>query len=408
MINEILETLERNEFEDYDSLKEWTVSKIKELGEVFSFKTLIEKISNAETDEQAVEIIQNAIKMYCDYGYPKTLIEKLKEIASLGKKSEIVSELNKLIEGLEGYGYPSYGYPYGIMKAGETTNLVDIEIFRIGDYKEKGKFTIEDLETIVKNFYDLKDKIKVPLKLGHGNNFYFEPPAIGWVSDLRIDKERGVLLADFSFVPKIIADVIKNKGYRNVSCEIYVEEVEGKKPPILRAVALLGATIPEVKGLSDLKVLYNNEEKKINIVNIEQEDKPDTQNPEVEKLKQELAELKIEKFLEECSEKILPKDKELVKTILLNLEKEDRIVKFQETETSLSYLFKKFLINLPKLSYYQEFIKQNEIIETEDDDLVEIEKIRKERNISFGEAYDIYISKKNIFNQNKEVEDDKR
>lgn len=407
MIEKILETLEKNEFEDYDSLRDWVILKFRELNQILSFKNLVNKISEAETDEVAQNILQEAVSTYCNLGYPKSLIERLKEIATLKTKSEIVDALGKLIEGLEGYGYPTYGYPYGYpMVAKETTNLVDIEIFRVGDYGEKGKYTIEDLENIVKNFYDLKDKIKVPLKLGHFSNLYFEPPAVGWVSDLRIDKEKGLLLADFAYVPKVIAELIKNKAYRNVSCELYMDEIEGKKPPVLRAVALLGATIPEVKGLDDLKVLYNNEEKRINIVGeiIQPEEaKSKPENEEIERLKQELLELKVEKFLEENEKKFLPKDRELVKTILVQLEKDNRVIKFGEEETRISELFKKFLINLPKLAYYEEFVKQDQEIDTE---LAEINQIMEKEKLSFSEAYEKYIKSKNLFNLNKEDKND--
>lgn len=143
----------------------------------------------------------------------------------------------------------------------ETYNIPGVEIFAAGTYHGMA-WPRADLEQIHKNFGALGDKIKVPLKLGHTNRVIEDseddsPPAVGWVSALRIDGDK--LVADFSDVPKVVRDLINKRAYRRVSPEIYVNYVDGQGAifgKTLKAVSLLGAAMPEIKTLQDITLLY--------------------------------------------------------------------------------------------------------------------------------------------------------
>lgn len=139
---------------------------------------------------------------------------------------------------------------------GEKTNTTTLtrEVFEVGEYhKNKDSEYHADektLERIVQNFRDLKDRIKVPLKLTHDHT----GAAFGWVSDLR--KKGKKLIADFKYVPQKIHDLIeKTKNFPRVSIELH-KYFEGKED-VMTAVSFLGEELPEVDTLNDLLDLYH-------------------------------------------------------------------------------------------------------------------------------------------------------
>lgn len=97
-----------------------------------------------------------------------------------------------------------------------------------------------------------------PNKLGHDDDQAFALasglPAIGWFENFRV--KGGSLLADLKNAPAIIMEAMKKKLYRKLSPEIYFDLPHPQTGNIIgkaiRAVALLGADIPEIKGLKDL------------------------------------------------------------------------------------------------------------------------------------------------------------
>jgi hypothetical protein len=130
-------------------------------------------------------------------------------------------------------------------------NKFDIEIFSAGTWNGD-TFSPRDLEDMARNFDELKDKIKPPIKLGHRQ--LEGQPALGWVEGLRVLGEK--LIASVVDVPPIITEAIKRKLYRRVSPEIYFgyKDTTTKKRYnlVVSAVSLLGADIPAVKTLEDL------------------------------------------------------------------------------------------------------------------------------------------------------------
>ena len=67
------------------------------------------------------------------------------------------------------------------------------------------------------------------------------------------------LVADFVDIPREIYQLIQNKAYRKVSCEIYndIQIGEKKHRKFLGAVALLGSEMPAVRSLKDILSQYS-------------------------------------------------------------------------------------------------------------------------------------------------------
>ena len=141
------------------------------------------------------------------------------------------------------------------MRKGKDGFTLEKEIFQVGIWNGE-KYTEKDLDDIITSFDELSEKRDVPLKLGHTDDQKILQreglAAAGWITALK--KVGNKLIATFSNIPEQIKNLIEQKLYKNVSCELwldYVDKNTGKKyPKILSAVALLGADIPAVAGLS--------------------------------------------------------------------------------------------------------------------------------------------------------------
>lgn len=134
-------------------------------------------------------------------------------------------------------------------------HTVDAEIFAAGTWNKTWKFSAQDLQEIATNFEALGDNHHVPLKFGHNETQPMTDgyPALGWVTKVWTVGDK--LMARFDSVPTIVKKAFDAKLYRHVSVELDVDvEHRGKKYKyVLSAVALLGADIPAVNTLNDLK-----------------------------------------------------------------------------------------------------------------------------------------------------------
>lgn len=134
-------------------------------------------------------------------------------------------------------------------------HTVEAEIFAPGTWNKTWTFAAKDLHDIVANFKALGDNHHVPLKFGHNDKQPMTDgyPALGWVSEVWVKDDK--LMARFESVPAIVKKAFDAKLYRHVSVELDVDvEHRGKKYKyVLSAVALLGADIPAVNTLNDLK-----------------------------------------------------------------------------------------------------------------------------------------------------------
>lgn len=139
--------------------------------------------------------------------------------------------------------------------ANETFSKDDVEIFAAGRW-HKDDYTENDIDNLVVNFNQLIGTRKVPLKLGHDPKQKMAQqdgfPAIGWITELK--RSGSKLLAKIESIPKAVKELIDNKAYGAFSSEIFWNYSQGGNiyRRVLKAVALLGADIPEVNSISDI------------------------------------------------------------------------------------------------------------------------------------------------------------
>ena len=137
-----------------------------------------------------------------------------------------------------------------------SNSIEGVELFATGTHNGD-KYTEEDLDAIVEAFGKLD--FKPPLKAGHGKDVP-GMPALGWVANLR--RVGSKLIADFSHMPDVVYQAIKDRRYNTVSAEIYWNLKRGGDAfrRALKAVALLGAEIPAVAGLRPLHEHFHADE----------------------------------------------------------------------------------------------------------------------------------------------------
>ena len=126
-----------------------------------------------------------------------------------------------------------------------------VEIFATG--KHNGEtYDTDDLDEMIRAFNEMD--FQPPLKLGHDDSPGV--PAVGYIS--RLWRNGNKLLADFVDINERVFALIKEKAFNRVSAEIYFNfERAGKKyRRALKALALLGATIPAVSGLKPLSEIF--------------------------------------------------------------------------------------------------------------------------------------------------------
>jgi hypothetical protein len=174
-----------------------------------------------------------------------------------------------------------------------------IEIFKSGKHTDSNgrsqEYSAEDIARIADNYNSRildNPSLKAPVVKGHPQS---NEPAFGWVE--RLGRRGNKLIADLKELHPDIIDQVKKGMYRKVSISLYADQM-------LRHVGLLGAGIPAVKGLADVKF-----EEMENIVQFEFEDaQTDEQSDytdvidENEKLKAELETIRKETRLKEFRE----------------------------------------------------------------------------------------------------------
>lgn len=146
----------------------------------------------------------------------------------------------------------------------KTETIEEVEIFKVGTWNGH-TYTEGDLQKIVDNFNELFSTsiLKPPLKLGHSKNQKLLQedgyPAAGWITACK--KIGDTIIATLADVPRRIAELIRNKAYKQVSCEMNLGGTWGGKVRdiVLKAVALLGGDIPAVESLADIEALYGKE-----------------------------------------------------------------------------------------------------------------------------------------------------
>lgn len=133
--------------------------------------------------------------------------------------------------------------------ANQHSNIIKgVEVFSSGTHNGD-EYSEKDLDDIVSAFSELD--YRPALKVGHTKDTP-GAPAYGWVQNLK--RVGNKLVADFTDMHDSVVDAIRKKAYNNVSSEIYFNLKRGGKDfrRALKAVALLGAEVPAVSGLTPL------------------------------------------------------------------------------------------------------------------------------------------------------------
>lgn len=157
------------------------------------------------------------------------------------------------------------------LEALDTLDIRGVELLRVSPPDQPWpastgpqEVTTEHLMSIVEAESDgsLRDAV---LKIGHVDSRFSDgSPALGWVKNLRVSDDGGVLIGDFVNVPAKLAKLIvgseeKPAPYRSRSVEVLfnVKTPEGVEyPAYLSGVALLGMEEPAVSGLRDVFDLF--------------------------------------------------------------------------------------------------------------------------------------------------------
>lgn len=121
-------------------------------------------------------------------------------------------------------------------------STLEVEIFRTGDYGQKGRYDEAALEAIANDYR--AELHEAPVTTDHTQT----GPAQGWVQGLRRVGDR--LVAILGRLSPALRELLAHGAYKKRSVELYREFRETGRP-YLKAVSFLGAAAPEVKGLAD-------------------------------------------------------------------------------------------------------------------------------------------------------------
>lgn len=282
------------------------------------------------------------------------------------------------------------------------------EVFKAGTYPQ-GTFTQEEVDALAQN-YD-PQFCEAPVTLDHEQ----KGPAYGWVSELKA--ENGKLKASFKDLSSELKEFVKSGKYKKISVEIY-RNLDGKQP-YLKAVSFLGASIPQVKGMSPVEFkegeadtfifetagetgINPQENGKTTIIKSDSADNEDTfkklaeaketiskmqeqiaqmnvsiaklennasayqeAQAELLKLRNEITQNKFEQFLNQKVNDghLTPSQKDLSLKILMSLE---NVKQFSEQDSQVD-AFKDLLNSLPKQIEFQEIVRKDKVSDAEED-----------------------------------------
>lgn len=156
-----------------------------------------------------------------------------------------------------------------------------VEIFKAGDYGDKGKFDEADLDRIAAGYDPAVHE--APACIGHPEH---DAPAFGWVD--RLKRSGSTLLAKFREVDPGFESLVKAGRFKKRSAAFYLDGAG--KVAGLRHVGFLGAMPPEVKGLANLK--FDDAGRRITEVDFGEE----TVAQETKTVKEQIAEFFAEMF----------------------------------------------------------------------------------------------------------------
>jgi hypothetical protein len=137
-----------------------------------------------------------------------------------------------------------------------------IEVFRSGDYGEKGNYTNADIDRMIASYNPANHE--VPLVIGHPEH---DKPAVGWVESLK--RMGDVMLAKLKQVAPEFEQMVRQGRFKKRSISFY------KAPELqLRHVGFLGALPPEVKGLADVRLAsFRDGDREVRAIEFKEEEK---------------------------------------------------------------------------------------------------------------------------------------
>lgn len=119
---------------------------------------------------------------------------------------------------------------------------LEVEIFRAGDFGDKGKYTPATLRQMADDYN--ANTHEAPVTLDHAQT----GPAYGWVASVRAKGKK--MFATIKDITGDLENLIGSKMFKKRSVEIY-PEFEATGRPYLKAVSFLGAAAPQIKGMKD-------------------------------------------------------------------------------------------------------------------------------------------------------------
>jgi len=118
-----------------------------------------------------------------------------------------------------------------------------IDVFRAGDYGDKGIYAPADLDAMVANYNPAQHE--APIVVGHPES---NSPAFGWVAALR--RVGDTLQAKLRQIVPEFEALVRQGQFKKRSVAFY----RTARGLALRHLGFLGGMIPEVKGLRDLQL----------------------------------------------------------------------------------------------------------------------------------------------------------
>lgn len=141
----------------------------------------------------------------------------------------------------------------------QFAEIKGLPIFKAGTYHDgKSTYSDADIDGMPDAFLASQSAFLRPVKVTHGGKE--NPLAQGIVEKIYTGIKDGAkhLFADLKNVPEALATAIRERRILGHSVEIY-PQFQGQKN-VVRALAFLGADIPEVKGLGDLASYVHSED----------------------------------------------------------------------------------------------------------------------------------------------------
>jgi len=175
-----------------------------------------------------------------------------------------------------------------------------IDVFRAGDYGDKGSYTPVDLDAMVDNYNPARHE--APVVIGHPES---DAPAFGWVAALR--RVGDTLQAKLRQIVPEFEALVRQGQFKKRSVAFY----QTARGLALRHLGFLGAMPPDVKGLRDLKLCEFSD--KSAFITVDQDSGLDPADLAINKLIGAIAAAGNMSF-EEASEGIIWGLKELLRT----------------------------------------------------------------------------------------------